>query len=75
MAKKELIKKDKEKKEKKSDVLIEVKFTKKNYLFFGAGLLSIIIGFILLRQGDIVLAPILLVLGYLVFFPLGILLK
>ncbi|MCX7994194.1 MAG: hypothetical protein N3A65_00255 [candidate division WOR-3 bacterium] len=65
----------KEKKEKKSEALIEVKFTKKNYLLFGAGLISLIIGFILLRTGDIVLAPILLVLGYLVFFPLGILLK
>lgn len=71
MAKKE----KKEKKEKKPSALIEIQFTKKNYILFGAGLLSIIIGFILLRIGDIVLAPILLVLGYLVFFPLGILLK
>ncbi|MEO0136866.1 MAG: hypothetical protein ABIL39_09850 [candidate division WOR-3 bacterium] len=65
----------KEKKERKAEALIEVRFTKKNYLLFGAGLGSLIIGFILLRAGDIVLAPILLVLGYLVFFPLGILLK
>ncbi|MEO0124502.1 MAG: hypothetical protein ABIL69_10935 [candidate division WOR-3 bacterium] len=71
MAKKE----KKEKKEKKPEALVEVKFTNKNYLLFGAGLVSLIIGFILLRNGDIVLAPILLVLGYLVFFPLGILLK
>ncbi len=71
MAKKE----KKEKKEKKPEALIEVKFTNKNYLFFGAGLVSLIIGFILLRTGDIILAPILLVLGYLVFFPMGILLK
>ncbi|MGQ9464112.1 MAG: hypothetical protein ACUVQ3_00635 [bacterium] len=65
----------KEKKTKKPEALIDIKFTKKNYLFFGAGLVSLIIGFILLRHGDIVLAPILLVLGYLVFFPLGILVK
>ncbi len=71
MAKKE----KKEKREKREDVLIDVKFTRKNLLFFVAGLISIIIGFILLRNGDITLAPILLVLGYLVFFPLGILLK
>jgi hypothetical protein len=73
MAKKE--KKEKEKKEKRTEALIDIKFTKKNYLFFGAGLISLIIGFVLLRNGDIVLAPMLLVLGYLVFFPLGILLK
>ena len=73
MAKKE--KKEKKEKERKGEALIEVKFTNKNYLFFGAGLISLIIGFILLRTGDIVLAPILLILGYLVFFPLGILLK
>lgn len=73
MAKKE--KKEKEKKDKRPEVLIDIKFSKKNYLFFGTGLISLIIGFILLRQGDIVLAPILLILGYLVFFPLGILVK
>lgn len=70
-----MAKKEKKEKEKKPEALIEVKFTKKNYILFGAGLVSLVIGFILLRTGDIVLAPILLVLGYLVFFPLGILLK
>lgn len=73
MAKKE--KKEKEKKDKRPEALIDIKFTRKNYLFFGAGLICLIVGFILLRNGDIVLAPILLVLGYLVFFPLGILVK
>lgn len=75
MAKKEKKMKEREKKEKRSEALIDIKFTQKNYLFFGAGLISLIIGFILLRNGDIVLAPLLLVLGYLVFFPLGILVK
>lgn len=68
-------KEKKEKKEKKQEQLIDVKFTKKNILFFGIGLVLVVIGFILLAAGDIVFAPILLVLGYLVFFPLGILLK
>uniref|UniRef100_A0A7C4XLS7 DUF3098 domain-containing protein n=1 Tax=candidate division WOR-3 bacterium TaxID=2052148 RepID=A0A7C4XLS7_UNCW3 len=71
MAKKE----KKEKREKREEAIIDVHFTSKNFLLFGIGLISIVIGFILLRNGDIVLAPILLVLGYLVFFPLGILLK
>ena len=73
MAKKE--KKKKEKPAKKESVLATVKFTKKNTMFFGIGLILVMVGFILLAAGDIVLAPILLIVGYLVFFPLGILLK
>jgi len=77
MAKKDKKRKQekKEKKERKQEQLIDVKFKKKNILFFGIGVVLAIIGFILLAAGDIVLAPILLILGYLVFFPLGILLK
>jgi hypothetical protein len=71
MAKKEA----KDKKDKKISVLADIKYTKKNYLFFGAGLVSVVLGFILLAAGSIVIAPILLVIGYIVFFPLGILLK
>lgn len=71
MAKKE----SKDKKDKKAGVLADIKYTNRNYLFFGAGILSVTLGFILLATGSIVLAPILLVVGYIVFFPLGILLK
>ena len=72
-----MAKKDKKeiKDKKVQDVLTDVKFTKKNFLFFGAGLVSVVAGFILLSSGSIVLAPILLVIGYLVLFPIGILLK
>lgn len=73
MAKKD--KKKKEKPAKKESVLAAVRFAKRNTIFFGIGLVLVIAGFILLAAGDIVLAPILLVVGYLVFFPLGILLK
>ena len=71
----------KEKREKKQEkevtkvALVDISFTKKNMLFFGIGLGLVIVGFILLSTGSTVLAPILLVAGYLVFFPLGILLK
>ena len=76
MAKKDKKKKEKrEKKEKKHGRTLDARFSKKNTLFFGIGLVFIAVGFILLRAGDIVLAPLLLVIGYLVFFPLGILLK
>jgi hypothetical protein len=74
MAKKDK-KKKKEKKEKAREILADIQFTKKSNVLFGVGLLVIILGFILLATGSIVLAPILLVLGYVVFFPLGILIK
>jgi hypothetical protein len=73
MAKKE--KKKKEKLMKREDVLTGSHFSKKNMLFFGIGLILVVVGFIMLAAGDILLAPILLIVGYLVFFPLGILLK
>ena len=74
MAKKD--KKDKkEKKEKATPALIDAKFTKKNMMFFGIGIVLVVLGFIFLSTGDTILAPILLVIGYLVFFPLGILAK
>ena len=74
MAKKDK-KKKKEKKEKAREVLADIQFPKKSNVLFGVGLLVVILGFILLATGSIVLAPILLVLGYVVFFPLGILIK
>ncbi len=73
MAKKQKTKKDKP--AKKQETLATVKFSQKNLVFFGIGLLLVVVGFILLATGDIVFAPILLIIGYLVFFPLGILLK
>lgn len=73
MSKKE--KKRKEKPARKERTLATVKFSQKNTIFFGVGLVFVIAGFILLASGDTVLAPILLIVGYLVFFPLGILLK
>jgi len=48
-------------------------WTKTNYVLLGAGLFLIIVGFLFLGFGDITIAPILLVLGYCVMIPLGIL--
>jgi len=54
-------------------------FTKTNYMILGAGLLTIVLGYIALDQGPwdgfmpLVVAPILLVVGYCVIVPLGIL--
>ena len=47
-------------------------FTRTNYLLMGAGVLFAIVGFVLLRGGDVNLAPILLVAGYCALIPLGI---
>ncbi len=56
-------------------------FTKTNYLIFLAGLLFIIFGYVALGQGpwdsfsSLTLAPILLLIGYLVLVPVAILYK
>jgi hypothetical protein len=48
---------------------------KKNYAIIGAGVVTIAGGFISLASGSITLAPILLVLGYCVLIPVGLLVK
>jgi hypothetical protein len=54
-------------------------FKKINYQILGAGILSIILGYVALSQDPwngtmpLVVAPILLVLGYCVLIPIGIL--
>jgi uncharacterized membrane protein HdeD (DUF308 family) len=53
----------------------EAPFGKRNWIVLGAGLASIILGFIALASGSITLAPILLVLGYCVLIPVGIMIK
>jgi len=64
----------------KRKALIEsLPFNKSNYRILGAGLLSIVLGYVALAQPPwdgtlpLVVAPILLVLGYCVLIPLGIL--
>ena len=49
-----------------------LRFSPRNLALLGAGLLAIIVGYVLMGGGDIVLAPLLLVLGYAVLIPLGI---
>jgi hypothetical protein len=56
-------------------------FTKINYEILGAGILCIILGYVALAQDPwngtmpLVVAPILLVLGYCVIIPIGILFR
>jgi hypothetical protein len=56
-------------------------FTKTNYQILGAGILCIILGYVALGQDPwdgtmpLVVAPLLLVLGYCILIPIGILFR
>jgi hypothetical protein len=52
-----------------------LELTRKNYLILGAGLVAILAGYFLLSRGSISAAPVLLVAGYCVLIPLGILVR
>ena len=47
-------------------------FGRKNSLCFAAAAVSLVAGYWLLSRGSTTAAPILLVLGYCVFFPVGL---
>lgn len=56
------------------DVAGTVRFGPKNWMVMGAALVSIAAGFALLAGGSVSLAATLLVLGYVVLVPVGIVL-
>lgn len=45
---------------------------RRNWMLIGSGALAVLAGFGLLAAGDITLAPILLLVGYLVLIPMGL---
>jgi hypothetical protein len=49
-----------------------LRFGPKNYIVLGSVLVSLVVGYWLLSQGSTTLAPVLLVLGYCVLFPVGL---
>ncbi len=49
-----------------------LRFRSRNVILLVAAVVSIGVGYLLLAQGSTTLAPILLVLGYCVLFPLGL---
>ena len=51
-----------------------LRFSAINAILLAAGFASIVAGYVLLAQGSNVAAPVLLVLGYAVLIPLGIIL-
>jgi hypothetical protein len=50
-------------------------FSRANGIWLGASVIAIAIGYFLLSTGSMILAPILLVLGYCVLLPIGIIKK
>jgi len=52
-----------------------IRFGRRSLTMFGAGAAGLVIGYVALASGSITLAPILLVAGYCVFFPMGILMS
>lgn len=63
------------KKEEVSEEAVKWPFGPRNYIVFGAALVSIILGYIALGKGSITLAPILLVFGYCVLVPIALIIK
>lgn len=51
-----------------------LQFSPRNGILAAAGVLSIVLGYVLLAQGSITAAPLLLVLGYVILLPLAIIL-
>lgn len=49
-----------------------LRFSWQNWALLALGLLAIVIGYVTLAAGSTVAAPLLLVLGYVVLIPLGI---
>ncbi|HEX9218822.1 MAG TPA: hypothetical protein VF864_17765 [Gemmatimonadales bacterium] len=49
-----------------------LRFGPKNYIVLGGAVVSLALGYWLLSQGSTTLAPVLLVLGYCVLFPVGL---
>jgi hypothetical protein len=50
----------------------KLRFGLGNVVLLGVALISLAVGYVLLARGSTTLAPILLVLGYCVLFPLGL---
>ncbi|MBA4155979.1 MAG: hypothetical protein H0X65_00690 [Gemmatimonadetes bacterium] len=49
-----------------------LRFSLLNWVLLASGLVAIVIGFVALARGSTAAAPLLLMLGYLVLIPLGI---
>ncbi|MFA5032365.1 MAG: hypothetical protein WC614_05025 [bacterium] len=62
-------------KDKQGSSVGMLKLKTKNWAFIGGGVLLVIAGFYFLHLGSMVLAPVLLALGYFVLIPIGAIIK
>jgi hypothetical protein len=53
---------------------VRIRWERRNLTLLGAGLAAVVLGYVLLSQGDITAAPLLLVAGYCVLIPLAFIL-
>ena len=60
---------------KRADTAQRLPFSGRNFALFAIAIVFILLGFVVLSSGDITIAPILLVFGYCVVLPIGILIK
>jgi hypothetical protein len=71
----------KEKTKEKTEFIANLTLSKTNYLLFGIGVLLIVLGYVIMGTGEvystqsITIAPLILLLGYLVVIPASILYK
>ncbi|RKX20129.1 MAG: hypothetical protein DRP35_06540 [Candidatus Zixiibacteriota bacterium] len=63
------------KKNNQSDSEFQWPFGTKNYIVFAISVIVIAVGYILLGQGSITMAPILLVIGYCVLIPMALIIR
>lgn len=60
--------------DRSDDPSAALRFGRTNAILAAAGVASLVLGYMLLAQGSITAAPLLLVLGYVVLLPLAIIL-
>lgn len=53
---------------------IRIRWERRNQMLLGSGLAAVVLGYVLLSQGDVTAAPLLLVGGYCVLVPLAFIL-
>jgi len=65
----------KEKKQSTDNKDFPAKFSRRSLIVLTAALFTIVLGFILMSTGEIVVSPLLLVIGYMVLIPVALLKK
>lgn len=58
----------------KAAATVRIRWARRNRILLGSGLGAVVVGYLLLSQGDITAAPVLLVAGYCVLIPLAFIL-